>query len=249
MTLRRNIKLTLEYDGTDFFGWQRQPNVRTVQAEVEHALSELTQETIKTTVAGRTDTGVHALGQVVNFKTHSDLPTDVFVKGGNAILPKDVRVIAAEEVDSNFNARFSARARSYRYRISKKPRAIGRQYSWYLMHKVNFGLMQEACPLILGEKDFQSFCQAGTDVPHFRCVVHSATWTETEDYYIFDISANRFLHNMVRILVGTFLEIGSKRVRPEEIEEILEARDRRMAGPTVPAQGLFLVRVDYHSDN
>lgn len=241
----RNIKLILEYDGTDFSGWQFQPEKRTIQGEVESALGRLTQESIRTTAAGRTDAGVHALGQVINFFTDSLLSTEVFRRGGNALLPKDVRFVAAVDVPSDFNARFSAKSRQYRYFISQNQRAIGRQYCWYLPLKLDIDLMQEAVKDIMGEMDFQSFCQAGADIEHYHCLVSQAEWSIVDDKLNFAITANRFLHNMVRILVGTCVEIGRGALPVVALRDIIAVKDRQKAGPTVPAQGLFMMRVNY----
>lgn len=242
---QRNIKLTVEYDGTDFCGYQIQPNDRTVQAELERSLSMLTNAEVRLMAAGRTDSGVHALGQVVNFKTDSSLPLDVFIRGGNTRLPRDVRIIAAEEVDDDFHARYSARRRTYRYVITKKEKAVNRHYAWYYWNKLDVPKMNACCADILGSHDFSSFCQAKSEVDHFECDVRSAHWRETDADLIFEVTANRFLHNMVRTLVGTMVEIGDPRLYSAGMKEILLAKDRAAAGPTAPALGLFFVRVDY----
>jgi len=242
---RRNIKLIVEYDGTDFCGYQIQPNDRTVQAELERSLSMLTNEQVRLIAAGRTDSGVHALGQVVNFKTDSQLPLDVFIRGGNTRLPRDVRIVAAKDVADDFNARYSARRRTYRYFITTKTQAIGRQYAWYYWNELDTEKMNECCTDILGEHDFSSFCQAKSEVDHYLCDVRYAHWQKFNNEYIFDIQANRFLHNMVRTLVGTMVEIGDPRLESGKMKDILLARDRTAAGPTAPALGLFLMRVDY----
>ncbi len=246
MTMR-NIKLVLEYDGTDFHGWQSQPNVRNVQDELERSLSTISQEDIRVTVAGRTDTGVHALGQVVNFKTKSLLPLETFQRGGNALLPRDVRILSAEPVEEDFSARFSARFRSYRYVISQRPSAIDRNFTWYFPLHLDISEMDNACSCLYGENDFKSFCQAGSQVNHYRCFVHHASWSKTDDKIIFNVIANRFLHNMVRSLVGTLLEVGQKKISSDEMIHILKAQNRCAAGPTAPPQGLFLVQVGYNS--
>lgn len=242
---RRNIKLTIEYDGTDFCGYQIQPKGRTVQAELERSLSTLTNDEVRLTAAGRTDSGVHALGQVVNFKTDSQLSLDVFIRGGNTRLPRDVRIVDAVEVEDDFSARYSARRRTYRYFITQKAKAIGRQYAWYYWNDVDIKKMNECCAEILGTHDFTSFCQAKAEVDHYLCDVRYAHWRESEHDLIFDVSANRFLHNMVRTLVGTMVEIGDPRLQSADIKEILLAKDRAAAGPTAPALGLFFMRVDY----
>ncbi len=241
----RNIKLTIEYDGTDFCGWQIQVKDRTVQAEVERSLTMLTNAPVRLTAAGRTDSGVHALGQVANFKTTSTLPLDVIVRGGNSRLPFDVRIVLAEEADENFNARYSAKSRLYRYNIAKRQKAIGRQYSWYYWNSLNLEKMNACCADILGTKDFQSFCQVKADVDHYLCNVRHAFWRETEEELVFEIRANRFLHNMVRILVGTMVEIGDVTSASAKMADILAARNRAAAGATAPAHGLFLMEIEY----
>ncbi len=241
----RNIKLEIEYDGTNFCGWQIQTDVRTVQGELETAITQLTREKIRVHSAGRTDTGVHALGQVVNFKTQSRLSEEVFQLGLNGILPKDVRVISAVEAEDDFNSRFSAKSRTYRYNIITRPVAVGRQYAWFFKKKLNMAKMRDACSLIIGSHDFQSFCQAGADVNHYLCNVLEADWDEKSDMLIFNITANRFLHNMVRILVGTFVKIGTGSINVNDLKHILNAKNRIKAGPTAPPHGLYLVKVLY----
>jgi len=241
----RNIKLTVEYDGTDFCGYQVQVNDRTVQAELERSLSMLTDETVRLTAAGRTDSGVHARGQIVNFKTESRLPLDVFVRGGNTRLPKDVRILKAEHVADDFNARASAKRRTYRYFVTKRNRAVGRQYAWYYWNSLDVKKMNAACTDVLGVHDFQSFCQAKAVVDHYLCDVRYAFWRETEHELIFEICANRFLHNMVRTLVGTMVEMGDSRLQSASMPQILAGRNRSAAGATAPAHGLFLEKVEY----
>ncbi|NIA28607.1 MAG: tRNA pseudouridine(38-40) synthase TruA [Actinobacteria bacterium] len=244
----RNIKLVVEYDGSDFSGWQYQPNAVTVQGELERSLSNLTQSKVRLTAAGRTDAGVHALGQVANFHTNSQLPAETIKRGGNAMLAKSIRIVSADEVSESFSARFSARVRKYRYVISKRPKAIGRMYSWFCPYKLNVDPMQQACTFILGENDFEAFCHAGAKLEHYRCNVLSALWFEKNDDLIFEVTANRFVHNMVRILAGTFVEIGRGKRTPEDMQAILESKDRKQAGATVPAHGLFLVSVGYFDE-
>ena len=242
----RNIKLTIEYDGTDFCGYQIQKNERTVQSELQRSLSMLTGETVRLIAAGRTDSGVHATGQVVNLKTESTLHLEAFLKGGNTRLPKDIRIIKVEQVPLDFSARYSAKRRTYRYYISKSRKAIGRQYAWSYWNPLDLKKMRAACKEILGVGDFQSFCQAKADVDHYLCDVRFAYWREVQDHFIFDICANRFLHNMVRTLVGTMVEIGDmRRQQSINMAEVLRSKDRSAAGPTAPAHGLFLLRVDY----
>ncbi|NLP09034.1 tRNA pseudouridine(38-40) synthase TruA [bacterium] len=240
-----NIKLVLEYDGTHFNGWQLQPEQRTVQGTVEAALSRLTAEPIRVHCAGRTDSGVHALGQVVNFHCHRVWNPEIYVNGGNGLLPRDVRILSAEPVSDDFHSRYSARSRSYRYQISRRVCAVGRQYRWHVPYELDVQAMASAVSGLVGEHDFESFCQAGSGLHHFRCLVHQVDWQRQGDELIFEITANRFVHNMVRILVGTCVEFGRGRRHPQEMHAILQARDRRVAGPTAPAHGLLLTAVGY----
>lgn len=241
----RNLKLVLEYDGTDFFGWQSQPDRRTVQQTVEQALATLLQEQVALISAGRTDTGVHALSQVANFHTETALPLDAVRKGLNSLLPKDVVVHQVEEVPPEFHSRFDAKWRRYRYRIAKRQKAICRNYLWYPNYRLNLEEMQESSRLLIGAHDFSSFCAADSGEDSHTCQVTSCYWRENQEELTFEIQANRFLHNMVRIIVGTMVEIGRGKIPPEQLREILAARDRRRAGATAPARGLCLVEVGY----
>ncbi|MGQ9559283.1 MAG: tRNA pseudouridine(38-40) synthase TruA [Candidatus Oleimicrobiaceae bacterium] len=243
--MRRNLKLVVEYDGTAFCGWQRQPQVRTVQGEMERVLEQILQHQVGLTAAGRTDVGVHAQGQVVNFFTSRRIQPQRLLLGLNALLPADVRVQEVCEVPESFHARFSAVARVYRYRIATRPRAIGRQYVWYYPRPLDLELMQKAVQPLLGEHDFRSFCRAEAALPHYRCCVQEAEWQQHGDELWFDIRANRFLHSMVRTIVGTMVDVGRGKTQPERVAEMLQARDRRTAGPCAPAHGLCLLRVLY----
>ena len=181
----RTIKLTIEYDGSHFSGWQIQPHARTVQGELEKALSSLTRQNVRLNVAGRTDAGVHALGQVAHFFTRSPLDVNVFKRGANALLPFDIRVLSAQDAESDFHARFSARWRFYQYHMHSRPRAIGRFYSWHVPYDLNLEAMQEASQVLLGEHDFVSFCQTGADLCHHRCFVYRADWQKQDDRFVF----------------------------------------------------------------
>lgn len=241
----RFIKLTLEYDGSDFSGWQLQPNCRTVQREIEIALKALIHEDVRVVGAGRTDAGVHALGQVVSFRTQNLLSLSAFERGLNVFLPEDVRVVRTEEMDRPFDARRHAVGRTYRYVISKQHRVVGRQYAWYPRMVVSLEPMRRAAEYLLGEHDFTSFCKSNSSSDNVVSRVSDVRWDETDEDLRFEITAVRFFRHMVRIIVGTLLEVGCGKISPEEIKEIIGARDRSRAGPTVPSRGLFLVRVDY----
>jgi len=241
----RNIKLLIEYDGTDFVGWQWQPKGRSVEAELRRSLKQLLQEQPKIFGAGRTDSGVHALGQVANFKTGSALKLTQIRDGLNYYLSHDIRILKSDEVADDFHARYSAKSRLYRYVISRYQPAIGRQYVWFYKPALDFSLMKQATSFLLGNHSFRAFSRPNPKEVHYRCRVQEAEWKENGSRLIFEIRANRFLHNMVRIIVGTLLEIGRGRNSPEVILNMLREEDKAWAGPAVPPQGLFLVKVEY----
>jgi len=241
-----NIKLVLEYDGTGFAGWQVQPQQRTVQGELERALFDLTREKVTVFAAGRTDGGVHAAAQVCNFHLKRDLPLRSILMGGNAHLPPDVRILRAEFVRADFHARYDAQRRIYRYTICQKPAALQRRFAWYYPQRLDLKAMQQACTMVVGKHDFRSFTPCRSDIENALCSVDWALWRKRAGQGLeFEIAANRFLHNMVRILVGTFVEIGRSKRRPADIKTLLKSADRRAAGPTVPAHGLVFWHVQY----
>jgi tRNA pseudouridine38-40 synthase len=241
----RTVVLTLEYDGTDFLGWQMQASGRTVQGVLEAALRTLLQEDIRVVAAGRTDTGVHAAGQVVHLKTVSAMACDRLKRGLNALLPFDMAVHAAQEVNGRFHARYSATARQYLYRILRRPSALRRRYAWHVPYALDTAAMRQACDPLVGCHDFTSFCQAASGADGAVCAVGRLRWIETDDELHLDIEANRFLHHMVRTIVGTAVDVGRGRWKPAAMADILAAKDRRMAGVTAPAHGLCLVRISY----
>lgn len=241
----RNIKLLLEYDGTDFVGWQTQAYGRTVQEEISKALDQILQEETNLIGAGRTDSGVHARGQVANVRTQSTLSTKTIYNALNGLLPEDICIHSVEDVPEQFHSRFDAHARMYRYFISLQPLAIGRQYAWFVKYDVDIGLMNRVAVQVCGEHDFRSFCKAESDLPHFRCAVVKSMWSQTSGGMVYEIRANRFLHGMVRTLVGTMVDIGRGHADLLEFPEILSSRDRSRAGMASPAHGLFLEEVTY----
>jgi tRNA pseudouridine38-40 synthase len=241
----RNIKLTLEYDGTDFCGWQWQPRGRTAQGTLQNAVKELLQESPTLIAAGRTDAGVHALGQVVNFKTENTLDVKSIQLGLNSYLPHDMVVWEVEEVAEKFHARFDAVKRKYRYVISKRPKAIGRQYSWYCKYDLDLEKVRRASECLIGQHVFFAFSKANKEESHYLCNVESVNWSESEDEIILEICANRFLHNMVRIIVGTMVDVGRGKLAPQAVEKILETQERDRAGFTAPPQGLFMEKIFY----
>jgi len=241
----RNIRLKLEYDGTDFHGFQVQPALRTVQGTVERVLSELLQGQVRLISAGRTDEGVHARGQVVNLKTGSRMSCETLKRALNAKLPMDVAILEAHEVGPEFHSRFSAISREYEYVLSTVRSPIVRRYAWYIKYQLNFDALKEAARLLIGRHDFRSFCVAKSGVDGTECVVYSSNWKRQKELLKYDVEADRFLHNMVRIMVGTMVEIGRGKRSAADLVEMLGAGDRRRAGPTAPAHGLFLTEVNY----
>jgi len=243
--MTRNIKLKIEYDGTDFSGWQKQPKLRTVQGEIEDKLTGILQEKITLTGSGRTDVGVHALEQVANFKTESKLNLVSMHRGLNSLLPEDILIKEVEEVDSDFNSRYGAKSRVYRYKIYSGRDIFQRRYAWEVSYPLNFERMKKATPVILGRQDFTSFCVSKSAKPDNHCQVMRADWKKDGNRLEFEIEADRFLHTMVRSLVGTLIDVGRGYFSLKDFINILKAKDHKKAGLTAPAKGLYLVRVNY----
>jgi len=241
----RNIKLVVEYDGTDFVGWQSQANGRSVQDEISKVLRQVLQESVTLIGAGRTDAGVHARGQVANFRTATTLETSAILNALNGLLPEDICVHSAGEVSEDFHARYDARERMYRYYIASRPGAVNRRFQWFVKFPLNVSVMNNVGAQIMGEHDFTSFCKAEADVDHHRCTVSISEWRQMEDLIVYEIKANRFLHGMVRALVGTMVDIGRGFTPAPAFAEILNARDRTKAGMAAPSLGLFLEEVTY----
>ena len=241
----RNIKLLLEYDGTDYCGWQRQENGRTIQGEIESQLQRLIQEEVGVIGAGRTDAGVHARGQVANFHTNSPFTPDEFKHGLNALLPDDIVVHEALDVPLGFHSRYSAIERTYSYHICRTPAALLRNYCWLVEYDIRIDPMRWASAAILGEHDFGSFCKTKASVDHHLCTVSNANWILDGTDLTFTIRANRFLHGMVRALVGTIIDVGRGYTSLDEFLKILEAKDRSSAGMAAPAKGLCLESISY----
>jgi tRNA pseudouridine38-40 synthase len=243
----RNLKLIVSYDGTDFSGWQTQPAFRTVQETLEQAIGKLTGETIRVNASGRTDTGVHAVGQVVNFYSHTKYPPEVLVRAINAHLPPDVVVLEAEDVPQAFDANHDAKRKLYRYVIhdGPVPNLFVRRYCCHSRHRLDVDAMRQAALALRGRHDFHSFETGWPNrMSSVRTITH-LTVNRMGDWIWLDVEADGFLYNMVRALAGTLINVGRGYWPVSQVAEILNAEDRRLAGPTAPAQGLFLMRVVY----
>ncbi|WP_435010292.1 tRNA pseudouridine(38-40) synthase TruA [Tundrisphaera lichenicola] len=246
----RNLKLLISYDGTGFSGWQRQPDRRTVQQVLEEAIGQLTGVVAPTNASGRTDAGVHALGQVVHFYTASGHKPEVFVKALNAILPPDVRVLDARDVPQSFHCTLDAKAKLYRYVIDNRPIAdpFRLRYSYHVYQRLDDEAMDRAAQALKGRHDFHSF---ETNWPNRTSSVRTITYIAVSrkgDSVWIEVEADGFLYNMVRSITGTLILVGLGRWPESKVAEALTAEDRREAGPTAPPQGLFLVRVRYGGD-
>lgn len=257
----RNIKLTIEYDGTDYSGWQIQKgSLKSIQRILQGCIEKISKEKVKLISSGRTDQGVHALGQVANFKTESRIEGTIWKNALNAYLPLDIRVLKSEEVWPEFHSRYDAKSRVYSYIIlnQESPSVFLRNYVYHIPLPLDIEGMKRGSSILLGEHDFSSFraSSCGAKRPVRKIIDiridHGITalipwipFSPSGDFITITIEANAFLHHMVRNIVGTLIEIGRGRFKPEKMGEILRARDRTKAGPTAPPQGLFLVEVKY----
>ncbi len=243
----RNVKLTIEYDGTNYCGWQKQNNEKTIQEEIEKAIYKAVGEVVEVIGSSRTDAGVHARGMVANFKTNATIPFDKFKYAINDKLPDDIAIIESEEVSEDFHARYDSKGKTYCYSIinrQQKP-AIGRNYVYHFKWDLDIEKMREACKYFIGKHDFKAFRSLGSSVKTTeRTIKELYIESEGEKINIF-ITADGFLYNMVRIIVGTLLKVGRGKIPVEDIEKIILLGDRKKAGPCVPAQGLILEKVYY----
>ncbi|NLV17803.1 MAG: tRNA pseudouridine(38-40) synthase TruA [Syntrophomonadaceae bacterium] len=241
------IKLLVEYDGSDFHGFQRQTGLRTVDRSLEEAICLLTGEEIRVKASGRTDAGVHALGQVVAFDTTSGIPPDRFAWALNTKLPADIRVLSSEKVHPDFHPRYDARSKTYRYLIYRSPEGytLQRRYTYGYCRPLDLPVMELAAKELLGEHDFRGWMASGSNIKDTVRTIYTFSIEEHWPYLIFEVAANGFLYHMVRNLVGTLLEIGREAMPLQSITTILQTGDRNQAGPTAPATGLYLVKVEY----
>jgi tRNA pseudouridine38-40 synthase len=249
----RNLKVLLAYDGSEFSGWQVQPDIATVQGTLASAIGRLTGEKVLPQGSGRTDAGVHALAQVASFATESPIPAENLTKALNDILPPSIRVLEVTEAPPEFHARKSARAKTYRYRMLRSsicPPFLAR-YVWHYPYPLDENAMCRAAALVVGEHDFTSFAAVDQersgeqeDISNVRDIFCSA-WEQDGEELVYTVRGSGFLHHRVRKLVGTFVLVGKGTLSPDDVTRILEARDRSAAGATAPANGLYLVSVEY----
>ena len=243
----RNIKLTIEYDGKDFNGWQKQPNKLNIQGTIEQAIKSITGEEIELNASGRTDAGVHALGQVANFKTNSQIPIDKFAIAINSKLKRSIVIKKAEEVDERFHSRLSCKRKTYRYIInnSEEGSAIYRNLETHIPQKLNVEKMKEAIKYFEGEHDFKAFKASGTSSKNSVRTIYETKIYQKEDKIYIELTGNGFLYNMVRIIAGTLVEVGLGKLEPKDISEIIKEGKREKAGKTLPPNGLYLLKVMY----
>ena len=245
---QQTFKLTIEYDGSNYHGWQRQLNQRTIQGEIEKALETITGRQIPLIGSGRTDAGVHALGQTASFRCRTRLDPAIFQRALNSLLSSDIVIRACEAAAASFHARFDARAKTYQYRILNRslPSAVGRQYAWFIRQPLDLAAMRAATRYLIGTHDFKAFEGAGSPRVHTIRKIFQADLTQTATgRLVFEIRSNGFLRFMVRNIVGTLAEVGSGRLSPDDVPRIMASRDRSRAGATAPPHGLFLVEVCY----
>jgi tRNA pseudouridine38-40 synthase len=243
----KKVKLVIAYDGTDFSGFQSQPGQRTIQGTLEETLSKITDEPIQIHGSGRTDAGVHALGQVCHFETNSPIPANKYPYILRRALPRDILVVSAEEVAFDFHARKSAFWKTYRYQtdMHRIPHLFERRFRMHFPHAVNLDAMREAAKHLVGTHDFTSFCSTKTVLEdRVRTIYRLEVGTDDRGCFI-EVTGNGFLYNMVRIIAGTLFEVGRGKLKTQAIPDILKAKDRRLAGPTFPPEGLILIRVGY----
>lgn len=248
---KKNIRLVLEYDGSNYHGWQRQLGVLTIQEVLESRLEVMLQSRVGVRASGRTDAGVHARGQVVNFQARTRLKPEEIQRGLNSLLPPDIVVLRAEEAAESFHARFSATGKTYEYHILNRaiPSALERRYAWHVPQPLDFRPMLECLQAVLGPHDFAAFMASGSSVISTERIIRRAELDGRDDGNVkLVFEANGFLRHMVRNLVGTIVEVGRGMRATEEFVDILASRDRRRAGMTAPAHGLFLMAVHYAED-
>ncbi len=243
----RNIKLIIEYDGKKFGGWQKQPTKLNIQGEIEQAIKEITGENVDLIASGRTDAGVHSLGQVANFRTNSKIEIEKFAIAINSKLKKSIVIKSAEEVEEDFHARYKCKGKKYRYVInnSYQGTAIYRDLEYHIPQKLDIIKMKQAIKYFEGKHDFKGFRASGTSSKDSIREIYKAEIKIDNERILIELTGNGFMYNMVRIIAGTIVDVGFGKISPNEIAEIIESKDRTRAGKTLPAHGLYLVEVYY----
>ena len=243
----KNIKLLIEYNGTRYHGWQSQINAIAIQDVITEAIRKLTGEEINLIGSSRTDVGVHAFGQVANFHTESTIPSKKFSYALNSLLPSDIVIKSSEEVSEDFHSRFCAKGKSYNYQIynSPFPPALLKNRAWHVILPLNLGLMQKAAGSLIGEHDFSAFRASGSSVKSSVRTIISVNISSIEELITIRVEGNGFLYNMVRIIAGTLVAVGSGKIETSDMEVILCNKDRKKAGATAPPHGLYLVHINY----
>ncbi|GMU95671.1 tRNA pseudouridine(38-40) synthase TruA [Ignavibacterium album] len=240
-----NYRMIIQYDGTKYAGWQIQGDQKTIQKEIVKAIKIVLKEDVNLIGSGRTDAGVHALGQVANFRTDKEIDLFKFRFSLNSVLPDDISVISINEVEENFHSRFDAKRRTYIYLISQFKSPFYKNYSYFYPQEIDLEKLQVLSRLFIGKKNYSSFCKKSSEVKNRYCEVSNVSWLKHADLIYFKISADRFLHGMVRAIVGTLLN-SLKLENPEEyINQVFISEKREAAGEAVPAKGLFLYKVEY----
>jgi len=239
-------KLTFEYDGTDFSGWQKQPDARTVESTVEKAFSTLYQQEIDVIGQGRTDAGVHARGQVAHVDLPDRFPTSRILHAMKGLLPEDVALLDVEIVPDDFHARFEAQSRSYRYQVINRPAPLMRQQAWQVNGRLDEAILQQCAELVIGEHDFVNFCiPSGDEHQTTICTISQTCWKKEGDLLIYEITGNRFLRHLVRRLVGTMVKVSVGEILVDDFNQLLLGEKTTQKGHTAPAQGLILERLEY----
>lgn len=244
---KRNIKLTLEYDGTNYYGWQKQPDATSVEEMLEKAIAKITKEEVNVTGSGRTDSRVHAMGQVANFYTDSKIPSEKFALALNSMLPKDISVKKSEEVSLDFHSRYDAIGKEYKYVIynSKTRSPLKRNFAYHVNYDLDRKAMKTALNYFLGEHDFCGFMSTGSSIKGTVRTISYVNFVEDGDTLELTFRGNGFLYNMVRIIVGTVVDVGIGKIDKNSIADIIESKERNRAGHTAPPEGLYLSRVFY----
>ncbi|HLD36040.1 MAG TPA: tRNA pseudouridine(38-40) synthase TruA [Planctomycetota bacterium] len=247
MSKLRNIKLTIEYDGTNYCGWQIQKNARSVQGIITETLTKITGHKITLYGASRTDSGVHAKGQVANFRTNSRMTPQQFIKALNSNLPNDIAIRTAKEMPKSFNSMYGAKSKDYRYTILNSPvrSALDRNFYHFIPYQISISRMKQALKYLVGRHDFRAFATKSSAKENCTRKIYSIKITTNGDYIHIDIKGDGFLYNMVRTIAGTLLLVAQGKMKPEDIKRIIKSQERKKAGPTAPAKGLCLLRVSY----